>query len=71
MSTFLGKVKQNFDTAFSFFGDSWTELRKVKWPSRKELTSYTLVTLGTVAFITVYFYGLDLVISYLVRLVTE
>jgi preprotein translocase subunit SecE len=61
-------MKQSFGSTFSFFTDSWAELKKVKWPSRKELISYTLVVLTTVAFVTVYFYVLDLGISELVRL---
>lgn len=68
---FLDKLKRNFGSTFSFFGDSWAELKKVKWPSRKELVSYTLVVIGTVAFITIYFYILDLIISELIRLVTR
>lgn len=63
--SFLARMKRGF----SFFSDSWSELKKVKWPSRKELISYTLVVLGTVAFVTVYFYVLDLGISELLRLV--
>nr|WP_204343433.1 preprotein translocase subunit SecE [Paenibacillus elgii] len=62
-------MKQGFGNTFSFFGDSWSELKKVKWPTRKELISYTLVVLFTVAFVTVYFYVLDLGISELLRLV--
>lgn len=68
---FLEKTKRSFGSTFSFFGDSWAELKKVKWPSRKELVSYTLVVIGTVAFITIYFYILDLIISELIRLVTR
>ncbi|TBL69173.1 preprotein translocase subunit SecE [Paenibacillus thalictri] len=63
--SFLAKMKGSF----SFFSDSWSELKKVKWPSRKEMISYTLVVLGTVVFVTVYFYVLDLGISELLRLV--
>jgi len=66
---FLAKMKQSFGSTFSFFADSWSELRKVKWPSRKEMISYTLVVIGTVAFITVYFYVLDFGITELLRLV--
>jgi len=68
---FMDKVKRSFGSTFSFFGDSWSELRKVKWPSRKEIVSYTLVVIGTVTFVTVYFYILDLGISELIRLVTR
>jgi preprotein translocase subunit SecE len=62
-------MKQSFGTTFSFFTDSWSELKKVKWPSRKEMITYTLVVLGTVAFVAVYFFVLDLGISELLRLV--
>lgn len=67
--SFLVRMKRGFGNTFSFFVDSWAELKKVKWPSRKELISYTLVVLFTVAFVTVYFYVLDLGISELLRLI--
>lgn len=66
---FLAKLKQSFGTTFSFFSDSWAELKKVRWPSRKELTSYTLVVLVTIVVITVYFWVLDIGISQLVELI--
>ncbi|MEC0247170.1 MULTISPECIES: preprotein translocase subunit SecE [Paenibacillus] len=66
---FLAKMKQGFGSSFSFFTESWSELKKVKWPTRKEMISYTTVTLVTVAFVTVYFFLLDLGISELLRLV--
>ncbi len=67
----LAKVKQSFGNTFSFFADSWSELKKVKWPNRKELTTYTLVVLVTVTFVTVYFALLDFGISELLRVVFE
>jgi preprotein translocase subunit SecE len=66
---FLARMRQSFGSTFSFFTDSWTELKKVKWPSRKEMTTYTLVVIGTVAFVAIYFFVLDLGISELLRLV--
>lgn len=66
---FLARMKQSFGSTFSFFTDSWSELKKVKWPSRKEMITYTLVVLGTVAFVAVYFFVLDFGISSLLRLV--
>lgn len=60
---FLSKFKQGFGSTFSFFADSWSELKKVRWPGRKELTSYTIVVVATVVFVTLYFYILDLGIS--------
>ncbi|UVI29831.1 preprotein translocase subunit SecE [Paenibacillus spongiae] len=66
---FLAKVKQSFGSTFSFFSESFAELKKVRWPSRKELTSYTLVVLFTIVLVTVYFWVLDIGISSLVELI--
>jgi len=67
--TFLAKMKQSFGSFFSFFADCWTELKKVRWPTRKELVSYTLVVLVTVVVTTIYFWVADIAISELVELV--
>lgn len=67
--TFLGRLKQGFTSTFDFFADSWAELKKVRWPSRKELTSYTLVVLTTIILVTIYFWLLDIGISGLVELI--
>ena len=66
---FLAKMKQSFGTTFSFFTDSFAELKKVRWPSRKELTSYTLVVVLTIIAVTIYFWVLDIGISALVELI--
>ncbi|WP_168123554.1 preprotein translocase subunit SecE [Paenibacillus sp. HB172176] len=66
---FLSRLKQGFGNTFSFFGDSWAELKKVRWPSRKELTSYSAVVLITVIVVTIYFWLLDIGISELVQLI--
>jgi preprotein translocase, SecE subunit, bacterial len=66
---FLAKMKQGFGTTFSFFADSWAELKKVRWPSRKELTSYTIVVLVTIVLVTIYFWVLDIGISELIELI--
>jgi preprotein translocase subunit SecE len=67
--TFLAKMKQSFGSFFSFFGESWNELKKVRWPNRKEMVSYTVIVMVTVLFITIYFWVLDIGISQLVDLV--
>ena len=67
--TFLAKMKQSFGSFFSFFGDSWNELKKVRWPNRKELISYTAIVLVVTLIITIYFWVLDIGISQLVDLV--
>jgi len=66
---FLAKLKQGFGSMFSFFADSWAELKKVRWPNRKELTSYSIVVFVTVILVTIYFWLLDIGISSLVELI--
>ena len=46
-----------------FLKDVVSEMRKVSWPKRKQLTRYTIVVLTTVVFMAVYFGLVDLGIS--------
>ena len=50
-----------------FFKNVVSEMRKVSWPKRKELTRYTIVVLSTVVFMAVYFGIIDLGISQLME----
>lgn len=45
-----------------FFKEVRSELRKVAWPNRKELTSYTVLVLVTVAVVSVYIGVIDFVV---------
>lgn len=47
----------------SFLKQVVSEMRKVSWPKRKELTRYTVVVLVTVIFMAVYFGVADFGIS--------
>jgi len=38
---------------FSFFRESFGELKKVNWPSREDVTSQTLVVVFSLVFISV------------------
>ncbi|MBU8908633.1 preprotein translocase subunit SecE [Desertibacillus haloalkaliphilus] len=50
-----------------FLQDVVREMKRVSWPTRKELTRYTWIVIGTVFFISVFFAIVDLGISSLVR----
>ena len=50
-----------------FFKNIVSEMRKVSWPKRKELTRYTIVVLSTVVFMAIYFGIIDLGISQLME----
>ena len=42
-----------------FLSEVRTELRRVAWPSRREVVTFTVVTLITAGFVTLYTFGLD------------
>jgi preprotein translocase subunit SecE len=46
-----------------------SELKKVNWPTRKELINYTIVVLATCGVMTVVIWGLDLVFEKIVGLI--
>jgi len=43
-----------------FVSEVRTELKRVAWPSRREVVTFTTVTLITSLFVTLYTFGLDL-----------
>ena len=55
--------------ARAFFTEVRSELKKVTWPSRKEVYSTTLVVIATSIFFGFYLWGLDLVFSRVMSLV--
>ncbi|HJV47588.1 MAG TPA: preprotein translocase subunit SecE [Bacillota bacterium] len=66
---FLARLGAGFKKWPTFFRDVWSELKKVRWPNRKELTSYTFVVLATVTLIAVFFAVIDLGISQIMELI--
>lgn len=45
--------------AKQFLREVRAEMRKVAWPSRKEVVSYSIVVLVAVTLVTLYVFGLD------------
>ncbi len=72
MMAFLMRIgsgfKKSFVSIIDFIRDGVKELKKVRWPSRKELTSYSIIVISTVAFVTVFFFVVDFGISSLLQL---
>lgn len=52
-----------------FFRGVSREMKKVSWPKRKELTTYTITVLATVIIMAVFFAVIDLGLSELIRLI--
>jgi len=51
-----------------FLRESRAELRKVTWPNRKELVTYTIVVIVSTAIAAVFLGIVDLIFSQLIRL---
>jgi len=49
--------------ARQFFREVRQELRKVDWPTRRELLTYTLVVLFTVVVLTTLVFGIDFLVG--------
>jgi preprotein translocase subunit SecE len=52
----------------AFLTEVRAELKRVTWPSRKEVYATTIVVIFTSVFFGVYLYGIDLLLSYVVSL---
>lgn len=66
---FLSRIGAGFRRTGAYFGDVMSELKKVRWPNRKELTTYTVVVLITVFLLAIFFFVIDLGISRLIDLI--
>ncbi|AJD89435.1 preprotein translocase subunit SecE [Jeotgalibacillus malaysiensis] len=51
----------------NFFRNVASEMRKVSWPRRKELTKYTVTVLTTVIFVAVFFFVIDMGIDAIIN----
>ncbi|HHW10535.1 MAG TPA: preprotein translocase subunit SecE [Firmicutes bacterium] len=61
-------IRPLFDRLKRFWRDARAELRKVSWPNRKELTTYTIVVLVVTAIVSLFIGVVDLIFSEILRL---
>ncbi|WP_027339547.1 preprotein translocase subunit SecE [Halonatronum saccharophilum] len=61
--------KGNWSKMLKFFREVKAELKKVNWPNRDKLVSYTMVVIVSILLISLFIGGVDLVFSNLVRLI--
>ncbi|MGH8937405.1 MAG: preprotein translocase subunit SecE [Acidimicrobiia bacterium] len=52
-------VRRERSSIREFLKEVQVELKRVNWPSRQELITYTVVTLITTTAVTLYVFGLD------------
>jgi preprotein translocase subunit SecE len=63
MGDWIQKVQDAVRQGSEFFQESWQELKKVHWPSRKETYAATLVVIVVVILISIYLAGVDFVLT--------
>jgi preprotein translocase subunit SecE len=61
----LSAIPRKLGELKSFFSEVKTELKKVTWPSRKEVTATTIVVIVTTMFFGFYLFVIDLGFSQL------
>ena len=64
-----GSTRNPFLYVWNYLGQVVAELRKVIWPNRKEMVSYTAVVLVFLVFMTALISGVDLGLAKLVLLI--
>lgn len=63
-----GKKPNIFKRIASYFRDLRSEFKKVTWPSKKQVINNTIVVIVVVAVSGVLIWGLDSLLTFLVRL---
>ena len=71
MGDWIEKVQDGVRRLTQFFQESWQELKKVHWPSRKETYAATLVVIIVVVLISVYLALVDLGLTKAIQAIVD
>jgi preprotein translocase subunit SecE len=71
MGDWIEKVQDGVRRLSEFFQESWQELKKVHWPSRKETYAATLVVIIVVVLISVYLALVDLGLTKAIQTIVD
>jgi preprotein translocase subunit SecE len=71
MGDWIEKVQDRIRRLIEFFQESWQELKKVHWPSRKETYAATLVVIIVVVLISVYLALVDLGLTKAIQAIVD
>mgnify|MGYP001947307619 FL=1 len=63
-------IRPMFKKVSQFFVNVANEMKKVRWPTKKELVKYTITVIVTVTFVTLFFVVVDFGISSLLKWIT-
>ena len=65
------KQKKQRKSPMTFFKEIWAELKKVTWPSKKELTSYSVVVTVFIIAVSLILFAMDTVFGSLLDLLLK
>jgi preprotein translocase subunit SecE len=71
MGDWIEKIQDGIRRLIEFFQESWQELKKVHWPSRKETYAATLVVIIVVVLISVYLALVDLGLTKAIQAIVD
>jgi preprotein translocase subunit SecE len=71
MGDWIQKLQDSLRHAVEFFEESWQELKKVHWPSRKETYAATAVVLVVVVLVSVYLAVVDLALTKVIQAIVD
>ena len=71
MGDWIEKVQDGVRRLTQFFQESWQELRKVHWPSRKETYAATLVVIIVVVLVSMYLALVDLALTKAIQTIVD
>ncbi|EPZ45907.1 MULTISPECIES: preprotein translocase subunit SecE [Alicyclobacillus] len=54
---------------FAFFAESWRELRRVRWPKRRDIVLYTAASLVLCVILGLFVWGFDIGVSRLLTFI--
>ncbi len=67
----MEKVQESVRQVTEFFKESWQELKKVHWPSRKETYAATLVVIVVVVLISIFLAVVDLGLTKAIQAIVD
>lgn len=67
----MKKILDSIRQFFAYVQDAKEELKKVTWPTRDEVTSFTMVVVVALLAISVFLWVVDTGLGYLIKTVTK
>lgn len=71
MGDWIERVQDGIRRLTEFFRESWQELKKVHWPSRKETYAATFVVIIVIVLVSVYLALIDLGLTKAIQAIVE